>query len=100
MICKSFDKDVPCTEAATVTVFWPGKETVACGRHHLGMQRLASVMGFTLSVRPIEPEAPTAACSCGGAFCRQGLASGTCGTIWGPLTCSNCGAIMADGGGA
>ena len=55
MLCKSFDKgDAPCTEEATVEVFWPGKETVACGRHHAGMQRIAEAMGFTLSSRPLE----------------------------------------------
>lgn len=98
MICKSFDKgDVPCTAEATVTVFWPGKETVACDRHHQGMQRLAGVMGFPLPSRPIEPQIPASTCSCGGTFHRQGVASGTCGTVWGPPTCVKCGAILAEG---
>lgn len=61
MLCKSTDKgDVPCTEQATVEVFWPGKETVACDRHHQGMQRIASAMGFVLSSRPI----PKKECDC------------------------------------
>lgn len=60
MKCKSFDKGgAPCPEPATVTVFWPGQETVACDRHHEGMRRVAGVMGFTLSVRAVEPETPT-----------------------------------------
>ncbi len=54
MICKSFDKGgVQCQEEATVTVFWPGQETVACDRHHAGMQRVAEVMGFPLPSRPL-----------------------------------------------
>lgn len=54
MLCKSSDKgDVACKEEATVTVFWPGKETVACDRHHAGMQRIAEAMGFPLSSRPL-----------------------------------------------
>lgn len=48
-----------------------------------------------------EKEAPKQSlCSCGGTFQRQGIASGTCGTVWGPPTCGNCGAILAEGGGA
>lgn len=55
MRCKSFEKDdVPCSEEATVTVFWPGQETVACDRHHQGMQRIAGAMGFALASRPLE----------------------------------------------
>lgn len=56
MICKSFDKgEVPCCAEATVTVFWPGKETVACDRHAEGMVKLAGFMGFVLSTRPLLP---------------------------------------------
>lgn len=55
MSCKSFDAGgVACPEAATVTVFWPGKTTEACDKHHQGMQKVAAVMGFTLDSRPIE----------------------------------------------
>lgn len=53
MFCKSFDKEVPCTEEATVEVFWPGRETIACDRHHQGMQKVAGVMGFVLSFRAL-----------------------------------------------
>jgi hypothetical protein len=35
-------------------------------------------------------------CTCGGTFERHGVSSGTCGTVWGPLTCSKCGAILAE----
>lgn len=66
MLCKSCDKEVQCTGQATFEVFWPGKTTVACDRHHLGMQRIAGAMGFALDSRPIER------CTCtpgGGALC-------------------------------
>lgn len=60
MNCKSFDKgDVPCPEEATVTVFWPGKTTEACPRHHVGMMRIAGAMGFSVDARPIEDEEPS-----------------------------------------
>jgi len=58
MRCKSNDSgNVPCTEEATVTVFWPGQETVACDRHHKKMQGVAGFMGFALSSRSLPPEA-------------------------------------------
>lgn len=44
------------------------------------------------------PPQKAQACSCGGTFERQGLSSGTCGTVWGPPTCSKCGAILAEEG--
>ncbi len=54
MRCKSFDKgEVPCPEDATVEVFWPGKETIACDRHKEGMVKLAGFMGFAVAVRPL-----------------------------------------------
>lgn len=56
MNCASFDKEVPCPEKATMTVFWPGKETVACDRHTAGIQRIADAMGFSLATRILEPE--------------------------------------------
>lgn len=58
MLCKSFDKgDVPCTEEATLRVFWPGKTTEACVKHEQKMQAIATAMGFALDSRPIEAEA-------------------------------------------
>lgn len=56
MNCASFDKEVPCQEKATLTVFWPGKETVACERHCAGMQRVANAMGFALASRQLPAE--------------------------------------------
>lgn len=61
MKCKSVEeKGVPCPEAATVTVFWPGQTTVSCDRHHQGQQKIASVMGFTLDSSPLVEEAADA----------------------------------------
>lgn len=57
MLCKSFDKEVPCKEEATLEVFWPGKTTQACVRHEQKMQSIAVFMGFSLASRPlVEPE--------------------------------------------
>lgn len=54
MKCKSFDKgDVPCEAEATVTVFWPGKTTVACDRHHGSIVQIAEAMGFPVDCRPL-----------------------------------------------
>lgn len=53
MRCKSTDGNVPCPAAATVEVFWPGQETVACDKHHAKMQSVARAMGFALSARPL-----------------------------------------------
>jgi hypothetical protein len=67
MICKSFEEgEKPCAAEATWTVFWPGQETVACDRHHIGMQKLAGFMGFALSSRPWAAETAHAMnCNCG-----------------------------------
>lgn len=56
MLCKSNNKDGPCKENATVTVFWPGKTTVSCGVHYLGQLRIAEAMGFSLDSRPLTEE--------------------------------------------
>ena len=54
MLCKSFDNgDVPCTEEATLEVFWPSKTTQACAKHEQKMQTIAMFMGFALSSRPL-----------------------------------------------
>ncbi len=53
MLCQSFDKEQPCKEDATMTVFWPGKTTESCERHYQGQLRIAGFMGFALDARPI-----------------------------------------------
>jgi hypothetical protein len=68
MICKSFDKgEVPCASEATWTVFWPGRETVSCDRHHEAQQKIAGAMGFALSSRPLATEVVqhSMSCNCG-----------------------------------
>ena len=61
MLCKSYDKEMACRSAATMTVFWPGKTTEACDRHAEGLRRVASAMGFALDIRPIQNEMDSAA---------------------------------------
>ena len=56
MDCKSNDKDKPCGQPATWTVFWPGRTTESCDRHYQGQQRIAEAMGFALDARPIVAE--------------------------------------------
>jgi len=57
MNCNSCDKgDVPCTEQATMTVFWPGKTTESCDRHYQRQLQIAEAMGFPLDARPIHSD--------------------------------------------
>lgn len=56
MQCKQMVKDVQCQNEATLDVFWPGQATQQCREHEQKLQALASVMGFALESRLIEPE--------------------------------------------
>lgn len=47
MNCKSNN----CTELATHIVYWPGKETMMCSKHAENAIKVATAMGFFLSVK-------------------------------------------------
>jgi len=42
-----------CVEGAEFDVFWPGKESKMCNEHTKHAIKLAKVLGFNLSVRPL-----------------------------------------------
>lgn len=49
MKCQSNE----CQGEATHTVYWPGQKSVKCDEHAAQAERIASTLGFSLSLEPL-----------------------------------------------
>jgi len=45
--------DLGCKNEAVCTIFWPGQESVMCKLHAQRAVKIADVMGFVVSMRPL-----------------------------------------------